>query len=258
MTRPFAAVVDRAAAAIARLTAVPAFLDGARQSMGAPVLGEWRLKCLRECDGAAHLLRDGIPRWIALEGIGESQANHLTRAAEQAGAAFEEFRQWLEGGGGPNDRHACGPDLFDLLLTRGHWCDRPRTTLAAEARQALTRALEQPALARSSNRARRMARDQRRLTSAIRRSMTICPLSTRWDACRERADAFDLMTWPAYPIRYVPIPAHARRRAVPVLPPPPIARALHRLPVHDYVVTPIEPDMPADEQRSRCARPTPA
>jgi len=56
----------------------------------------------------------------------------------------------------------------------------------------------------------------------------------------------------ASPIRYVPIPVHTRTAA-------PFLYYLHyrspapfdRLPVHDYVVTPIEPDMPADEQRNR-------
>ena len=54
------------------------------------------------------------------------------------------------------------------------------------------------------------------------------------------------------PIRYVPIPIHTRGAA-------PFLYYLHyrspapfdRLPMHDYVVTPIEPDMPADEQLRR-------
>jgi hypothetical protein len=73
-----------------------------------------------------------------------------------------------------------------------------------------------------------------------------------WDACRERAQARDLVTWPAYPIRYVPIPIHTRDAA-------PFLYYLHyrspapfdHLAMHDYVVTPIEGGMPADEQRRR-------
>src|SRR5580765_8569589 len=66
MTRPFAPVAERAASAIARLTALPDFLDGARRSIAGPVPDAWRLKCLRECHGASILLGDGILRWIAL------------------------------------------------------------------------------------------------------------------------------------------------------------------------------------------------
>ena len=73
-----------------------------------------------------------------------------------------------------------------------------------------------------------------------------------WNACRERANASDLVTWPESPIRYVPIPVHTRDAA-------PFLYYLHyrspapfdRLPAHDYVVTPIEPEMPADEQLRR-------
>jgi hypothetical protein len=279
MTRPFAAVGDRAGAVIARLTAVPVFLEGARRSITARVPDEWRVKCGRECDGADRLLRDGIGRWIALERIDDSSADRLKRAAERAGAAFESFRDWLERGGPPagpqlraqrserrweaghdvsqshdeNHRYACGAELFDLLLTRGHWCGRPRTTLAAEAKQALDEALEQ-----LHTRARAIAAGgwpevQQRLMSAHPAPDDYLPSYQRaWDACRERAEACDLVTWPASPIRYVPIPIHTRGAA-------PFLYYLHyrspapfdHLPVHDYAVTPIEPDMPADEQLRR-------
>src|SRR5206468_12589340 len=51
MTRPFAPTAQRADAAIARLTAIPAFLEGARRSI-VDVPDAWRAKCLRECEGA--------------------------------------------------------------------------------------------------------------------------------------------------------------------------------------------------------------
>jgi hypothetical protein len=268
MTRPFAGIADRAAAAISRLSAVAAFLDGARQTIAEPVLDEWRSKCLRECDGARHLLRDGIPRWIALERIDDRLAGRLTRAAEQAGEAFEGFRGWLERGAGtasgpaktgPYKRqadvrpYACGPELFDLLLSRGHWCDRSRTTLAAEVQQGLDEALEQV-----QARAREIAPGgwpevQERLLNAHPTADDYLPSYQReWNACRELAEAYDLITWPAYPIRYVPIPVHTRGAA-------PFLYYLHyrspapfdRLPIHDYVVSPIEPDMTADEQLRR-------
>src|SRR5262249_36912524 len=73
-----------------------------------------------------------------------------------------------------------------------------------------------------------------------------------WEACRRRADERDLVTWPDYPIRYVPIPPQTRE-AAPFLyyvfyrsPAP-----FDRLPVHDYVVTPIDDSVDAAEQQRR-------
>jgi len=274
MTRPFAGLADRAAAAISRLTAVAPFLDGARRSIAAPVRDEWRTRCLRECEGARRLLRDGIRRWIAIEGIEDTLAGGLTRAATQAGAAFEGFREWLEGADSPALRepqgrpeprrraaeaghyvgwYACGPELFDLLLARGHWCDRSRTTLAAEAQQGLDETLEQ-----LHARARAIAPGgwpevQERLLRAHPTAADYLPSYQRqWDACRALAEAHDLVTWPDYPIRYVPIPVPTRGAA-------PFLYYLHyrspapldRLPIHDYVVTPIAPDITRDEQLRR-------
>jgi len=255
MTRPFAPIAHRADAAIARMAAVPAFLEGARRSMTTGMPDEWRLKCLRECDGAGRLFRDGVVRWIAVESIDDVRARRLTSAAAQAAAAFESFRDWLDREAGHDAHHgyACGPELFDLLLARGHWCDRPRASLADEARQALDEALAQ-----LHARARTIAPGgwpevQQRLTSAHPTCEDYLPAYQReWDACRERAEACDLVTWPAYPIRYVPIPIHTRDAA-------PFLYYLHyrspapfdHLAMHDYVVTPIEPDMPADEQARR-------
>ena len=72
--------------------------------------------------------------------------------------------------------------------------------------------------------------------------------------------ARDLVTWPDAPIRYVPIPVHTRDAA-------PFLYYLHyrspapfdRLPMHDYVVTPIEAGHAGGRAaRGGCAPPTPA
>ena len=94
---------------------------------------------------------------------------------------------------------------------------------------------------------------QQRLTSAHPATGDYLAAYQRaWDGCRERAEACDLVTWRADPIRYVPIPIHTRDAA-------PFLYYLHyrspapfdRLPTHDYVVTPIETAMPAEEQLRR-------
>ena len=256
MTRPFAPVADRADAAWSRLSATPKFLNDARRSLASSeVPDEWRRRCLRECDGAERLLTGGINRWIALESIDDAGAERLTRAARQACASFSEYRQWIEHELQPAapDRYACGADLFDMLLARGHWCNRSRAALAADARGALDEAL-----ARLAERARQRASGgwpavQERLAAAHPRPENYLDAYRRvWDACHELAQSRDLVTWPDYPIRYVPIPPHNREAA-------PFLYYLHyrspapfdRLPTHEYLVTPIDSDMPPDEQRRR-------
>jgi uncharacterized protein (DUF885 family) len=255
MTRPFADVGVRADAACSRLAAVPAFLAGARRSITAGVAQEWREKTLRECDGADRLLTGGISRWIAVEGIDVARAEALVAAARRAREAVDQFRGWLMREAAPAgpDRYACGSDLFDLLLARGHWCTRPRSQLLAEARAALDEAL-----ARVDERAAQIAGGgwaevQARLAGTHPSTADYLPAYQQlWDACRERAKASDLVTWPSSPIRYVPIPIHTRDAA------PFLYYLFYRspapfdaLPVHDYVVAPVEADMPPQEQERR-------
>jgi uncharacterized protein (DUF885 family) len=254
MTRPFAPAADRAEAVVSRLTAIPSFLEEARRSITAGVPDAWRLKSLRECDGADRLLGAGIAQWIAVEGLSAAIAERLTKAAQQAGAAFEHFRGWLgRAAAAEHDGYACGPEFFDLLVARGHWCDRSRASLLNEAQDALDEALAQ-----LDERARRVAPGgwpevQERLLNAHPTADDYLSTYHRvWADCRERAIAYDLVTWPDAPIRYVPIPVHTRDAA-------PFLYYLHyrspapfdRVPIHDYVVTPIEPGMSADEQLRR-------
>jgi hypothetical protein len=257
MTRPFAPIADRVDAAAARLSAVPSFLAGARLTLATLSTGvpqEWRLKALRECDGADRLLGDGMSSWIAVDAIDGSRAAALLRAARGARAAFDGFRRWLTRlPPAPPARYACGEGLFDLLLTHGHWCTQSRPALLAGARAALD-----DALARVDEQARQIAAGgwpevQERLGAAHPAPADYLPAYHRlWDACRERAEACRLVTWPSYPIRYVPIPVHTREAA------PYLYYLFYRspapfdvLPVHDYVVTPVDADMPAEEQARR-------
>ena len=169
MTRPFAAVADRAAAAIARLTAVPAFLEGARRSITARVPDEWRVKCLRECDGAERLLRDGIQHWIALEGHRRLERGAPDARGRAGWCGVRELSRLARMRPVPvrlSRTLRMRPELFDLLLTRGHWCDRPRTTLAAEAAAGAGRSARTASHARPSDRAGGWPEVQQRLTSA--------------------------------------------------------------------------------------------
>ena len=255
MTRPFADVGARAASAAARLAGTAAFVDGARRSIADGVPDAWRTKCLRECEGVERLLATGIPRWIAVESIPAPAGHGLTRAAREAAATVAGFRSWLERDArtAPADRYASGPDFLDLLLARGHWCDRARHDLASEASAALDQAL-----ARLDERARTVAPggwpevQQRLADHHPTASDYLATYARIWQACRRCANEHDLVTWPDSPIRYVPIPVHTRDAA-------PFLYYLHyrspapfdRLPMHDYVVTPIDEGLDDGEQQRR-------
>jgi hypothetical protein len=252
ITRPFAPATQRAESLAARLGGWPDFLAGARRSIAGGVPSEWRAKCLRECDGAERLLHDGLPKWFAAESLDEPR---LRRACEQARAALGEFRRWLEQEvrTAAPERYAVGTELFDLLLTRGHWCAASIASLTADATDGLDRAL-----AALDARAHAAAPGgwpdvQARLAAAHPTAADYLSSYQRiWNNCRDAAVEADLVSWPAYPIRYVPIPLQTRD-AAPFLyylfyrSPAPFDRA----PVHDYVVTPIDSDLPPDERERR-------
>src|SRR5262249_5790264 len=233
------------------------FLAGARLSLTRGerrprVPDEWRLRSLRECDGAERLLKDGISKWLVAEPVAARRSDRLTRDAARAREAFEDFRNLVtrDVAVAAGDRYACGPELFDLLLERGHWCVGARDTLPAEMRQGLD-----AALARLDEQARCVAPGgwpevQSRLAAAHPSTEDYLSTYQRiWNACRDRVEMMDLVTWPDYPIRYVPIPVHTRNAA------PYLYYLFYRspapfdnLPMHEYVVTPIEQEMTAEEQ----------
>jgi len=73
-----------------------------------------------------------------------------------------------------------------------------------------------------------------------------------WAESRAAAEAHGLLTWPDWPVRYVPQPPWAREAAphlyfLPYRSPAPYDHT----PVVDYLVPPIEPELPPDEREQR-------
>lgn len=254
VTRDFAPLAERLEAATARLHAIPRFLAQARRTIGGRgVPSSWCSRARRECAGAAILCDWGLPRLLTREAVATPLADAVSSAAERARVAFADFETWLARALPPDDRVACGPELFDRLLARGHRCSASRAALLRDAREQLDEGL-----ARLDEMARRADPDgwpgvQARLAADHPTPDAYLETFQRtWDACRDSALAHQLVTWPDVPIRYVPIPLHTRDAA------PLLYYLFYRSPapfdpvqVHDYVVTPIDPDLPPDEQRRR-------
>ncbi|HEX5505273.1 MAG TPA: DUF885 domain-containing protein [Thermomicrobiales bacterium] len=249
--RPFAPLAERVEAAIARLGAIPALLaQGERTVRAAPPA--WTARAVDECDGALAFLRGGVDILCRDEGLADPR---LRAAADVAAAVFADFRHYLETDprARPVANYACGADALDLLLRRGHFLDRDAATIAAYAR-------EQFAAARADLAAHARDFGARTWPEALALLADHHPpaegyearFGELWDAARAAAEEHNLLTWPDAPLRYVPQPAWAREAAphlyfLPYRSPAPF----DRLPVTDYLVPPLEPDLPPAERERR-------
>jgi hypothetical protein len=247
VTRDFAPLPARLAAATARMQAIPAFLDAARSTLtGAP--DAWREKALKECDGAAILFGRSLPEWglspDAKRRRGQSPDTDWQAACASARRAFGAVRAGLQQDLplAPAGAEQAGHELLALLLTRGHWCTTPIDDLLGETHEAL-----EQAHAGLTAQLRAAGQDSwpaaQGALSALRPTADdYFPRFERtWQRCYDAVRAADLVTWKDRPLRYAPIPLHTRDVA-PLLyylfyrsPAP-----FDRLPVHDYVLTPID------------------
>jgi uncharacterized protein (DUF885 family) len=254
VTRAFAPLRERLEAARSRLRAIPAFLDQARQTLTASPPA-WRDKAILECGAAETLFGQSLPGWALVTGTGTVTREFAADCAI-ARDAFVRFREWLHTHlpPAPPGHDCAGRDLLSLLLTRGHWCTTPIDDLQAEARHALDEAHD--GLATRLRMAGFEAWPAAHAALAAQRPTAddyLPRFERTWRRCHEAALAADLVTWPDRPIRYVPIPSHTRDAA------PQLYYLFYRspapfdaLPVHDYVVTPLD-DLSDDERERRLA-----
>ena len=250
VTRDFAPLTTRLTAATARMIAIPRFLADARRTITCVPAG-WRDKALRECDAAEMLFGRSLPDWLWSQAEAPEGA---VDACETARVAFAQFRSWVAGElpEAGAERASAGSTLLELLLRRGHWCRTPLPSLITEAEQALaaahaglTRCLVEAGLASWAEAQSTLAESRPSAEDYLARFARV------WQRCYDATMAADLVTWPDRPIRYVPIPAHTREAA------PQLYYLFYRspaafdhLPVHDYVVTPIDgvPDAERDRR----------
>ncbi|HVT41070.1 MAG TPA: DUF885 family protein [Gemmatimonadaceae bacterium] len=242
MTREFAPFDRRVLAAAARLAAIPEFLERGRVTLSThPLPAAWTSRALRECEGAAILLTRGMQRWTASAPLPGAHATLLLAASGVALASFEAFAQWLRSRPVADDNAmAVGPDVFDLFLERGHQCRRSRSELERDARAALRAAVA---------RLEEMARERCGSWDAVQSRLIddhpshadyLSTFGRVWNRCHECAAKNEVVTWPEWPIHYVPLPDWTRDAA------PFLYYLFYRSPapgdhytIHDYVVTPL-------------------
>lgn len=249
--RPFAPMDERVEHAVERLEGLPAYLESARAVLrSAPTA--WTERALRECAAARAFLDGGVR--ILCHGAGP-HAENLRTSAHRAAGAFAHFEEWLRTDllRHPSKDYACGGDILELLLRRAHHVE---TSLADLERDAL----------QQIGTVRAYLEEHAREFGASTPSEALAQLRTLhlpadryyaaygevWEASRQSALEHRLLTWPDFPIEYVPQPEWARDAA------PGLYFLFYRspapfdqvLPVH-YLVTPIEPDMSPEETERR-------
>jgi uncharacterized protein (DUF885 family) len=250
--RDYRPLDERVDAAVRRLTAVPELLaQGRANLMSCPAA--WVDKAVNECDGALKLLTDGVGVLASRHSVARADFH---AAATTAVAAFQEFRRYLVEVAAPaaHDRYGVGAEPFDMLLRLGHCLDLDGAAVLAYARQRLAQARAE--LGEAAVRIDPAA-DPRALLAQLN---DVHPTGegyydayqTEWDHARAFAVERDLLSWPDYPIAFEPIPDWARSAA------PHLYFLFYRAPApfdphvtQRYLVTPIEPDMPTEEQQRR-------
>jgi hypothetical protein len=266
MIRPFASLEARVPSLCARLAAIPAFLADMRATITGPIPATWKARAMRECVAAKLLLEDGIPRWLAshapstdrhtvIEASSPTELAMLGEAATSAQDAFAKSARWLEESANAEaSAYACGDGLLTVLLQRGHFIDHtPRDLLVRgtramhEARARLNEALAPFGGSWTAAQAA-LAADHPGVDEYYQ------AFERRWREIRDGVVAADVVTWPHWPIRYVPIPEWARAAQ------PQLYWLFYRSPapfdaysVYDYVVTPVDAAMPPEQQASRLA-----
>lgn len=216
MLRNFAPAEQRAESVISRLRGIAPFLAGARHTLaGRGIAPSWKSRAQTECDGALALIGDGLTEWGREERLSEAAIRELDVAGSRAAPAIEEFRDWLRSVSDTDaPREGCGPEFFQLLLERGHWCRRSGRELLAETREQL--AEQQAGLDELIQAAGATGWPEVQALLAERHPTEqeyLTAYEHGWDACRRTAVEQDLVSWPDLSLEYVPIPHWARRAA---------------------------------------------
>jgi hypothetical protein len=247
-------LAERVGAGIARMRLLPDYLAQGRANVtAAPV--PWTETAIREAKAAIAYFERGVPILAQERGIDESG---FLEAAEIARQAFVTHLAYLESEllQSLADHFASGQEAFDRYLARGHCLPEGRDSVwvADYARGELAAAKEALAVAADARDPKMPWREQLAALSDLHPTLDeyYGTFGRVWDEARAFAIEHDLVTWPDYPIEFVPVPRSDReaREGLYYLfyrCPPPFGKPE----THRYLVTPIEPEMPAEEQERR-------
>lgn len=245
----FAPLPERLERAIERLHAIPRFLADARANVTAAP-ASWTDRAVTECDGASALFATGL-RMLGAKVPGH--ADDLARASSVAEGAIVEHRERLLAtrADSADVGISCGEEALSLYLRDGHFIDESPEDILARALDGLA---ESTALLREGAASHGADSPSEALRGLGDRHPSAADYYDRygevWEEMRRVAIDRDLLTWPEFPIRFVPRPDWAREAA------PHLyflfyrsPAAFDRPPVHDYLVTPIDESLDPDRQR---------
>jgi Bacterial protein of unknown function (DUF885) len=241
LLRDFAPLPERLRHARSRLAEIPRLLEEAERNLRAAPRA-WSERAIRECESSIRFLDAGV---FALPG-----AAALGTTTSTAKDAFVRYRQTLEQlVDRPAADPAAGEEAFALLLRKGHFLEETAESIASRAERALSESLE----ALASGAGRFGVRDFRDALALLERDHPSREgyyerYRELWEESRALAREKNLISWPDYPVNYVPQPPWARTAA------PGLYFLFYRSPAPldplapvDYLVTPLEPGMPAAE-----------
>lgn len=247
-------LADRVSAAISRMTQLPEFLGQGRANMReAPTA--WTEAAIREAKAAVAYFERGLPILSAERGIADSR---FLDAALIARDAFARHLTWLESEllPRPSEDYGAGREAFDRYLSRGHCLPPGRDAAWVREYAGQQLAAAQDALVTAANELDPNTPWREQLASLAELHPTLeeyySAFPRVWREARQSALDHDLVTWPDFSIEFVPVPKSDREAQQGLYylwyrcPPPFGRRETHR-----YLVTPIEPEMPAEEQERR-------
>lgn len=250
--RDFTPIANRFDSAISRLKSIPHLLaQGETNVRSAPK--EWTQKAIRECTGTIHFLENGINQIMQSQQVTSSA---LRSATQIALSAFQEHKEHLSNEllQHPNNEHGCGKEFYDLLIQKGHCLEMSAEQVNEYALQRVAQLQEE--LKHEALRFNNEGNAQKVLTRLEdyhpSEGELLQSFEKLWQECVRIATEQGLVNWPNYSLRYTFIPAHFREASpflyfLPYRAPP----AFDPISTYDYLVSPIEPSMPADERERR-------
>lgn len=250
----YAPLAERVDAAIDRMESIPDWLSQGQAKLdSAP---EWWIeRAIHECRGALAFFESDVGTLADDAGISDPD---FAARARTAGRAFRDFREFLrtELRENATTEYACGEEPLDRIVSLGHCREESLEDIEAHARKEL-RAAESYLEAHAGDfgadtpeeALSKMAENHPSVEEYYERHRSAL------DACEEYAEEHDLVTWPDYPLEFVPRPEWAREVATDTY------FLFYRSPAPEdevepveYLLEPVEPDMDEETIAERLRR----